>query len=338
VVHLRIVVPSYQADHALDLLDQTQTVCNLVYLERAARRPEGDVILCDVTREDASLIVADLRELDIDVEGSIAIEEIDSEISASADAAVKAGAHGGDQVVWEEVNSHTSESVELNYTFLVYMTLAMLIAAVGIYFDEPILIVGAMVVGPEFGPIAASCVAIVNGNPELARRSALALVVGFPVGMAVTLIATLLLRWTGLAPEAIDFDAHTLTRFITQPDFFSAYVAVLAGVVGMLSLTSSKSSVLVGVLISVATIPSAANMAVAAAYTDWDTAWGAQLQLAINLVSIFGAGLLTLYVQRKLYVARRHRHLSESARAAAGLPVGASRRAEADPHEEPEPL
>ena len=51
------------------------------------------------------------------------------------------------------------------------MVLAMLIAAVGIYFDQPILIVGAMVVGPEFGPIAGACVAIVNREPELARRS-----------------------------------------------------------------------------------------------------------------------------------------------------------------------
>ena len=41
MVHLRIVVPSYQAEHALDLLDATPSVCNLVYLERVARPPEG---------------------------------------------------------------------------------------------------------------------------------------------------------------------------------------------------------------------------------------------------------------------------------------------------------
>jgi hypothetical protein len=41
MVHLRIVVPSYQAEHALDLLDATPSVCNLVYLERVALRPEG---------------------------------------------------------------------------------------------------------------------------------------------------------------------------------------------------------------------------------------------------------------------------------------------------------
>ena len=151
MVHLRIIVPSYQAEHELDLLDGTASVCNLVYLERAARRPEGDVILCDVTREDASVIVADLRELDIDVQGSISIEAIDTQVSTAAAAAdASARRRHTDPVVWEEVAARTSDNVELTNTFLLYMVLAMLIAAVGIYFDEPILIVGAMVVGPEF--------------------------------------------------------------------------------------------------------------------------------------------------------------------------------------------
>ena len=39
------------------------------------------------------------------------------------------------------------------------MVLACLIASVGIYLGSPILIVGAMVVGPEFGPLAGFCVA-----------------------------------------------------------------------------------------------------------------------------------------------------------------------------------
>jgi hypothetical protein len=42
MVHLRIVVPSYQAEHALDLLSDTPSAVNLIYLERAAHRPEGD--------------------------------------------------------------------------------------------------------------------------------------------------------------------------------------------------------------------------------------------------------------------------------------------------------
>jgi len=71
MVHLRIVVPSYQADHALELLNAVPSVRNVVYLRGVAQRLEGDVILCDVTREDASVIVSDLRELDIDKEGKL---------------------------------------------------------------------------------------------------------------------------------------------------------------------------------------------------------------------------------------------------------------------------
>src|SRR5919109_967758 len=104
MVHLRIVVPSYQAEHALDLLNATPSVCNLIFLERAAQRPEGDVILCDVAREDASVIVSDLKEFEVDREGSIAMEDIDSLTSDAAKRAEEAAAgQPTDAVVWEEV-------------------------------------------------------------------------------------------------------------------------------------------------------------------------------------------------------------------------------------------
>src|ERR687891_1402270 len=132
MVHLRIVVPSYQAEHVRDLLENTASVCNLVYLERAAKRPVGDVILCDVAREDASVIVSDLRELDVDVEGSISMEEIDSQISAAALRAEKAAPGApSDAVVWEEVEARTSENVELSASFLAFMAVAVIIAAGG---------------------------------------------------------------------------------------------------------------------------------------------------------------------------------------------------------------
>jgi uncharacterized hydrophobic protein (TIGR00271 family) len=212
-----------------------------------------------------------------------------------------------------------------------------LIASVGIYFDQPILIVGAMVVGPDFGPIAGICVALVNRNKALVLRSALALHVGFVSGIVATFVATLLLDLAGLIPETIDFDHHTLTSFIANPDFFSVYVSLIAGVVGTLSLTTAKSSVLIGVLISVTTIPAASNIGVAAAYGDWSTCGGAALQLTLNLFFIFLAGLITLTIQRRIYMARRRRHLADSSRRDAGLPLGESRRAGVKSQDEPEP-
>jgi uncharacterized hydrophobic protein (TIGR00271 family) len=328
MVHLRIVAPSHQSEHVLDLLYSEPSVSNLVYLERAARKPEGDVILCDVAREDASVIVGDLRELDIDTAGSISLEEIDSQISAAALRAEKA-APGlpSDAVVWEEVESRTSENVELSASFLVFMAVAMMIAAVGIFTDQVVLIIGAMVVGPEFGPIAGLCVAAVQLRTDLLKRSLVALTIGFPLGITATFLLALALKGTGLVPDDFAEESHPFTQFISDPDFFSFLVAYLAGTAGVLSLTSAKSGALIGVLISVTTIPAAANIGVAAAFGDWSEWAGALGQLSLNLSAIFLAGIGTLYLQRWLYKRRRVKHLRHAeAREAAGLPMGRSRR------------
>jgi uncharacterized hydrophobic protein (TIGR00271 family) len=332
MVHLRIVVPSHNAQHALDLLRETDSVVNLIYLERAAQKPEGDVILCDVAREDASVVISDLREFEIHHEGSIAIEEIDSHISDVATLAEEA-AEGSpaDAVVWEQVESRTSENIELSANFIAFFCIACMIAAVGVILDSPILIIGAMVVGPEFGPIAGLCVAVVQRRRDVAKRSTLALAVGFPAAITAAFLFTLFVRAVGLTPEGFSASEHPLTQFISHPDAFSFIVAYLAGSAGVLSLTSTKSGALIGVLISVTTIPAAANIGVAAAFADWVEWRGAMAQLGVNLAGIMLAGIGTLFLQRRLYMRRRIKHLEHGARERAGLPIGESRHRKAKP-------
>ena len=328
MVHLRIVAPEAVALQALELLCASPSVLNVIHLRGAAEKPRGDVILCDVAREQASVIIGDLKELEIPKYGSIAVEQLDSAISDAFDEAEKA-APGlpSDAVIWEEVESRTSENTELSVTFLLFIVAAMQIAAVGIVLDQPILIVGAMVVGPEFGPLAGLCVALVNLQGRLARRSLLALAVGFPVGTIAALITSLVFIGVDVFPDQFAQSQHPLTRFIAEPpDFLTFFVAFVAGTAGVLSLTSAKSGALVGVLISVTTIPAASNIGVAAAYSDWSEMGWAAAQLAVNLCAIVAAGLITLFIQRRYYVSRRRRHLLDPARTAAGLPIGRSRR------------
>jgi uncharacterized hydrophobic protein (TIGR00271 family) len=309
MVHLRIVVPANLAQQVIELLCAAASVTNVVHLRDAAHKPEGDLILCDVAREDASLLIGDLKDLKVPSVGSIAVELIDSSISAVADAAEKA-APGlpSDAVVWEEVEARTSEQTELSFSFSLFMVAAMLIAAVGIMLDQPILIVGAMVVGPEFGPLAGLSVALVRREGHLARRSLLALAIGFPVGIAVTLVATLGLIAVDAFPDS--YGDHPFTDFISQPDFLSLFVAVVAGAAGMLSLTNAKSGALIGVLVSVTTIPAGSNIGVAAAYGEWEAARGAAGQLAINLTGIVVAGVITLAIQNHDFVVRRRARLA----------------------------
>jgi uncharacterized hydrophobic protein (TIGR00271 family) len=308
MVHLRIVVPTNIADKVLALLCAARGVTNVVRLRAVAHKPEGDLILCDVAREDASLIIGDLKDLQVQHVGSIAVELIDSSISDVArEAEHAAPGLPSDAVVWEEVESRTSEQTELSMSFTIFMIAAMQIAAVGIVLDQPILIVGAMVVGPEFGPLAAVCVALVRRQRRLAKRSLIALAVGFPTGTFFALCSSIVLIAVGAFPD--EYGTHEFTDFISNPDFLSFFVAVVAGCAGMLSLTTAKSGALIGVLVSVTTIPAASNVGVAAAYGEWDAATGAAGQLVINLTGIVVAGVVTLFIQNRDFRARRKQHL-----------------------------
>jgi uncharacterized hydrophobic protein (TIGR00271 family) len=308
IVHLRLIVPSEAAPGVLETLDASRAVINVVRVPGASVKPEGDLILCDVAREDASVVVAELRAHGLERSGSISIDAVDSMISTGARrAAVEATGSPTDAVIWEEVEARTSESAELSFSFLAFMVLATLIAAVGILTDSQVLIIGAMVVGPEFGPLAGLCVALVQRETQLALRSATALAVGFPTAIAATFLLVVVLRTAGPAPEAIAALARPATFFISHPSTYSVLVALFAGVAGMLSLTTAKSGALVGVLISVTTIPAAANVGVAAAYADWHELRGALSQLLLNLVCIVAAGVGTLTVQRIAFERRMQR-------------------------------
>jgi uncharacterized membrane protein len=69
----------------------------------------------------------------------------------------------------------------------------------------------------------------------------------------------------------------------------------------MLSLVSSKSAALVGVFISVTTVPAAGFAVVAATIGDWAVAAQSAAQLAVNLVGITVAGVIVLWVYRRAH-------------------------------------
>lgn len=306
MLHLRLIVPSTRTDSVCATLDEALGVTNIVVLPGAAREPRGDLVLCDVAREAANEVLDALCDLGLDEEGSISVETIDTAISRVARVA-EAEAPGlpGDAVVWEEVESRTSEESALSVTFLVFLLAATVIAAIGVLTDSPILIVGAMVVGPEFGPVAGLCVAIVQRRRGEGVQSMVALLAGFPLAVAVAVGAVRLGVVLDVVHRSMLEAERPLTTYIWHPDEFSFAVAFLAGVVGMLSLTSAKSGALVGVLISITTVPAAGNLAAALAFADPGQARGSALQLGINLGTLVVAGTLTLLLQRWL-VGRRH--------------------------------
>ncbi|MFB7381046.1 DUF389 domain-containing protein [Kitasatospora purpeofusca] len=308
MLHLRLIVPVDLRDAVLNCLDDCVGVTHVVVLPDAAVRPAGDVVLCDVARESADEVLVGLRGTGLPERGAIDVQEIGLTLSAAADEAERlAPGEGADALVWEAVSEITHEESTLTGVYLAFLAVATMLAACGAVLDSAILVVGAMAVGPEFGPLAGLCVALVQRRARPALRSLNALVTGFAVAMASTVLFTLVMDGLGLFTRE-EFDAaRPNTSFIWQPDATSFVVAFLAGIAGLLSLTSAKAGMMVGVAISVTTVPAAANAAVALGYGDFRQFWGSSLQLLLNLAGIVLAGLLTLVVQHEAWERIRRR-------------------------------
>lgn len=109
------------------------------------------------------------------------------------------------------------------------------------------------------------------------------------------------LHATGLVPQAYLDGRRPLTAFIISPGVFAVLVALLAGVAGTVSLTASKSSTLVGVFISVTTVPALAETAAAAVTGQGGKAVAAAAVLGQNVAAVVAASLVTLLVRRALW-------------------------------------
>lgn len=308
MLHLRLIVPTSRTDEVVDLVERTVGTAHLVVLPGVARDPVGAMVMCDVAREAGDELIGALRALGVDEYGSITVENMDLTLSARADRAEEeAPGEGADAVLWEELTEATHEESTFSVTYVSFLAVATMLAACGVMLDNAILIVGAMAVGPEFGPLAGISTALVQRAPRLVWRSLWALVGGFAVAMVLTAGFAWLMDVLGLFDAAMIEAARPNTAFVWQPDWMSFVVAFLAGIAGTLSLTSAKSGALIGVAISVTTVPAAANAAVAFSYSDYGQMSGSVQQLLANLGGIVLAGTLTLLAQKGLWRAARRR-------------------------------
>ena len=204
--------------------------------------------------------------------GAITLDVVDTVLSTRAHRAEEeAEGDPADAVVWDELAGRTREESTLNVTFVLFLCLACLIAAVGVVTDSPVTVVGAMVVGPEFGPLAALAVALVRRRctwPAVPRWRC----------WSASRSRCWSLRSVCWPARPSAGSTLTSTRNLDEVDFIfqvgpmSFVVALFAGAAGMLSLVSAKSAALVGVFISVTTVPAAGFAVVAATVGDWDVA------------------------------------------------------------------
>ena len=88
------------------------------------------------------------------------------------------------------------------------------------------------------------------------------------------------------------------TAFIWHPDKWSFIVALVAGAAGALALAIQKTATMVGVFISVTTVPAAGNLALGLAVWNREEIVGSLAQLGINIAGMIISGAVLLLVVR----------------------------------------
>jgi uncharacterized hydrophobic protein (TIGR00271 family) len=314
VIHLRVVSPPDVTAALVPALEANPAVMNLTVHPGAVRNPDGDAVHCDVLHGAANDVIQHLHDLEVDQRGSIIVENVDTSMSARADVATgQLGRFERFTPVWAEVESRIALDGTFPPSWYALLVIAGLIGSVGLLTNSQILIVGAMVVGPEYGAIISLAFGVDRKDWPRVRSSSFALVVGFGLAIVASFLLGLIIRSAGLTPEAYSLGVRPVSSLINSPDWFSVIVAVLAGIVGVVSLTESRASTLIGVFISVTTIPAAADIGLSLAFHRASEARGSALQLLLNVAVLTIVAIIGLPIQRRVW--RRPRH-----------PIGPARR------------
>jgi hypothetical protein len=170
VIRLRVVSPPDLTERVVDVLIAGSDALNLMVLPGGARHPDGDAVECDLTDSAANAAIRELRRLEVHRRGSVVLEPVElvlaEQVPGPAQRQSGVRAH---EPVREVVEARIRAEEVYGARFHLFLVVAGLIGAVGILTNSEILIVGAMIVGPEYGAICGVALRSTS-SPGCSRR------------------------------------------------------------------------------------------------------------------------------------------------------------------------
>jgi uncharacterized hydrophobic protein (TIGR00271 family) len=302
MIHIRLVSPPDITEDLVDVLSSNAGVLDLIVLEGVARHPDGDAVQFDVINAEANSVLQTLRTLRLTERGSVVIEDVGAALSRRAmEAEARAPRALRLSPIWEQAEDRIRSGGRYPPSWFALLAIAGLIAAVGLFTNSQILIVGAMVVGPEYAAIISVALGIDKNERSRVRVGLAALFFGFLIAVVVTFFFSVVIRAGGWETDLFSHGVRPVSNLIDSPNFFSVVVATLAGIVGVVSLVEARTGALIGVFISVTTIPAAADIGVSSAFGNWSEARGSLVQLLLNVGILLAVGAVGLVAQQRLW-------------------------------------
>lgn len=177
----------------------------------------------------------------------------------------------------EEVWNTVWGQAKLDVTYVVFVILSTIVAALGMLTDSVAVVVGAMVIAPLLGPNLAFAVGVALGDATLVGRALLTNLVGLVLAFSLSVGIGYL--WTGT------FQSNELIAR-SEVGFDGLIIALASGAAAALSLVTGVSSALVGVMVAVALLPPTSAVGLFLGSGQFALAAGAAMLLAVNIVSV----------------------------------------------------
>jgi uncharacterized hydrophobic protein (TIGR00341 family) len=162
------------------------------------------------------------------------------------------------------------------------------VASIGIFRNNVVFIIGAMVIAPMLGPNLALSFATTLGDTNLIRKAFRAIVIGAFTAVLPAFIIGIAFGVDTNIPELI---------IRTEVSLGDVIVALIAGSAAAISFTSELFSALIGVMVAVALLPPLVTFGMLAGAGNWELALGSLLLFLVNLICVNLAGVLTFLAQ-----------------------------------------
>ena len=192
---------------------------------------------------------------------------------------------------------------QFDFDFVALMSLATLIAALGLARDSGAVVIGAMLVAPLMTPLVAIGLALVQANEKLLKSAVKSLLLGFAVALLIGVVTGVCIK---LAAPNYAISNQMFARDF--PNFIDLIVALASGVAAAYAMGRPHLvSALPGVAIAAALVPPIATAGLAVPLGSWRLAGGASLLFFTNVIAIVLGTAITFWaVGISTYVDTKH--------------------------------
>lgn len=168
--------------------------------------------------------------------------------------------------------------------FYLFVSFGVFITTLGLHIDNPIIVIGAMLITPILFPILALGMGVVTSSQESIRRSISILLKTLVVGILVSFITSFILNQHEMTEQIINASTPNLLYF---------FIAFASGVIASYSwVKQSISRNLPGVAISVALVPPLSAIGISLSLFSQNVFSGSVMLFIINLIGIVLASIL----------------------------------------------